>query len=89
MSRLKQNHIGSQVTLKYKDKITCLRKTCKTLKYNAVDSLCGYCYILMTILHEKFIRYIYVITISKQKEQQKYDTNKNAEKKVTIYEIYR
>ena len=31
---------------------------------------------------------LYIITITKQIQQQKYDTNKNAEKKITVYKTH-
>ena len=71
-----------------KVKRSSLTQTCKFFKCNAVDSLCGSCYIFISILHEKLIaRKI----IRYNKDQTKAKTKiyqQKLEKKVRIYKIH-
>ena len=71
-----------------KVKSSLLRQIHKVLKYNAVDSPCHSCYIIISILYEKlFSMKIITITKTKQKQNQRYDISKNRDKVNNIHNL--
>ena len=71
-----------------KVKRSSLTQTCKFFKCNAVDSLCGSCYIFISILHEKLIARKIIIRYNKDQTKAKTKIyQQKLEEKVRIHKI--